>query len=280
MCAIAGILDLQSNEAILQKMLKTMERRGPDAASVFTDKNCALLHARLAVIDLAGGSQPMTLSMGGETYTIVYNGELYNTEDIRQELSKLNHVFEGHSDTEVLLHAYAQWGEACLQKCNGIFAFGVWEHGAEKLFLVRDRIGVKPLFYKLQEGGLLFASELKTILTYPTVRAELDAEGAAEILLLGPGRTPGSGVFHGIQELEPGCCGYYRKGQFRWHRYWSLKRVSKTEKIQRIQKGNFVMKTLKKLLSMCDIWLRMRFVAKWFQMFPLGLFCPEDWTLA
>ena len=223
MCAIAGILALQSNEAILQKMLKTMERRGPDAASVFTDKNCALLHARLAVIDLAGGSQPMTLSMGGETYTIVYNGELYNTEDIRQELSKLNHVFEGHSDTEVLLHAYAQWGEACLQKCNGIFAFGVWEHGAEKLFLVRDRIGVKPLFYKLQEGGLLFASELKTILTYPTVRAELDAEGAAEILLLGPGRTPGSGVFHGIQELEPGCCGYYRKGKFSWHRYWSLK---------------------------------------------------------
>ena len=223
MCAIAGILDLQSNEAILQKMLKTMQRRGPDAASVFNEKSCALLHARLAVIDPAGGSQPMTWSMGGETYTIVYNGELYNTEDIRQELSKLNHVFEGHSDTEVLLHAYAQWGEECLQKCNGIFAFGVWEHGAEKLFLARDRIGVKPLFYRVHKGGLLFASELKTILTYPNVRAELDPDGAAEILLLGPGRTPGSGVFHGIQELEPGCCGYYRKGQFRWRRYWSLK---------------------------------------------------------
>ena len=232
MCAIAGILDLQSNEAILQKMLKTMERRGPDAASVFIDKDCALLHTRLAVIDIAGGSQPMTWSMGEESYTIVYNGELYNTEEIRQELCKLGHVFSGHSDTEVLLHAYAQWGEGCLQRCNGIFAFGVWEHGGEKLFLARDRIGVKPLFYKLHEGGLLFASELKTILTYPTVRAELDAEGAAELLLLGPGRTPGCGVFHGIQELEPGCCGYYRGGQFRWHRYWSLKDREHRESIE------------------------------------------------
>ncbi len=223
MCAIAGILDLPSDVSITAKMLETMKRRGPDAASVFNVKNCALLHARLAVIDLAGGSQPMSWSLGGETYTIVYNGELYNTEDIRQELSKLEHVFEGHSDTEVLLHAYAQWGEGCLQKCNGIFAFGVWEHRGQKLFLARDRIGVKPLFYKLHEGGLLFASEIKTILTYPTVRAELDAEGAGEILLLGPGRTPGCGVFRGIRELEPGCCGYYQRGQFRWHRYWSLK---------------------------------------------------------
>ena len=220
MCAIAGILDLQSNEAILQKMLKTMQRRGPDAASFFAEKACALLHTRLAVIDPAGGSQPMTWSMGEETYTIVYNGELYNTEEIRRELNKLGHAFSGHSDTEVLLHAYAQWGEDCLQKCNGIFAFGVWE---QKLFLARDRMGVKPLFYKLHEGGLLFSSEIKTILTYPTVRAELDAEGTAEILLLGPGRTPGCGIFHGIQELEPGCCGCYQRGKFRWHRYWSLK---------------------------------------------------------
>ena len=223
MCAIAGILDLQTNEAILQKMLKTMQRRGPDAAAVFTEKSCALLHARLAVIDPAGGSQPMTFSMGGETYTIVYNGELYNTEDIRLELIRLDHVFSGRSDTEVLLHAYAQWGETCLQKCNGIFAFGIWEHRAQKLFLARDRIGVKPLFYKLHEGGLLFASELKTILTYPTVRAALDVEGAAEILLLGPGRTPGCGVFHGIRELEPGCCCSYQDRKFRLRRYWSLK---------------------------------------------------------
>ena len=223
MCAIAGILDLQSNEVILQKMLKTMERRGPDAASVFTEKSCALLHARLAVIDIAGGNQPMTWNTGEETYTIVYNGELYNTEELRRELIKLGHSFSGRSDTEVLLHAYAQWGEECLHKCNGIFAFAVWEHLAQNLFLARDRMGVKPLFYKLHEGGFLFSSEIKTILTYPTVRAELDAQGAAEILLLGPGRSPGCGIFHGIQELEPGCCGCYRQGKFRWHRYWSLK---------------------------------------------------------
>lgn len=223
MCAIAGILDLKSNDTLVQKMLKTMNRRGPDAESHFSDRECTLLHARLAVIDIAGGSQPMTWCAEEETYTIVYNGELYNTDQLRQELSKLGHCFTGHSDTEVLLHAYGQWGEDCLHRCNGIFAFAVWEHRARRLFLARDRMGVKPLFYKLHEGGLLFSSEIKTILTYPTVRAELDAQGAAEILLLGPGRTPGCGVFHGIMELEPGCCGCYQHGKFHHHRYWSLK---------------------------------------------------------
>ena len=223
MCAIAGILDLFSDEIIAKKMLETMKRRGPDAATTFSDEDCRLLHARLAVIDPAGGSQPMTWCRGDETFTIVYNGELYNTPELRQELKLLGHVFDSHSDTEVLLHAYGQWGEDCLHKCNGIYAFAVWEHWSRRLFLARDRMGVKPLFYKLHNGGLLFASEIKTILAYPSVKPQLDEQGAAEIMLLGPGRTPGCGVFRDILELEPGCCGYYTCGRFQWHRYWSLK---------------------------------------------------------
>lgn len=165
----------------------------------------------------------MTTQWAGETYTLVYNGELYNTQEIRLELEKLGHTFTGHSDTEVVLHAYAQWAEACLDRFNGIFAFAVWEEKAQRLFLARDRMGVKPLFWKVHDGGLLFASEIKTILTYPTVKAELDAEGAVQVLLLGPGRAPGSGVFRGIQEIEPGCCGYYSGGKLAVWRYWQLR---------------------------------------------------------
>ncbi len=223
MCAIAGILDLHAQEAVISNMLSTMSRRGPDASDSFAQGPCALLHARLAVIDITGGAQPMTATQGEEAYTIVYNGELYNTQSLRRELEGLGHGFTGHSDTEVLLHGYMQWGKEVLPKCNGIFAFAVWEHHRKRLFLARDRMGVKPLFYKLHQGGLLFASEIKTILAYPTVRPELDEEGAAEVLLLGPGRTPDSGVFRGIKAMEPGCCGYYSQGKLTLERYWQLK---------------------------------------------------------
>ena len=223
MCAIAGIIGLEANENIVSQMLKTMTRRGPDASGTKLEGPCALLHARLAIIDPDGGKQPMELEFGGEKYTLVYNGELYNTDEIRKDLIGCGHRFEGHSDTEVVLHAYAQWGEACLERLNGIFAFGAYETKGERLFLARDRIGVKPLFYKLHEGGLLFASEIKTILAYPTVKAELDEQGVAEILLLGPGRTPGCGVFRGIYEIEPGCCGYYEHGKLAIRRYWQLR---------------------------------------------------------
>ena len=221
MCAIAGILDLPAGGAI-HRMLRTMTKRGPDATAYLEEECCTLLHARLVVVDNAGGAQPMTVTAEGETFTIVYNGELYNTEDLRGELQKLGHSFRSHSDTEVLLHAYAQFRDGCLPKLNGIFAFAVWEHKAKRLFLARDRMGVKPLFYKLHQGGLLFGSEIKTILAYPTVTAQLDPQGAAEILLLGPGRTPGCGVFRDVMELEPGCCGYYEAGRLSLRHWWKL----------------------------------------------------------
>ena len=223
MCAIAGILGLDAEGPILGRMLETMRRRGPDDRGIYQNEDCTLLHARLAIIDPEKGRQPMTLSWAGETYVLVYNGELYNTEELRRELVKKGHQFEGHSDTEVVLHAYAQWGAECAERFNGIYAFAVWEQGRKRLFLARDRIGVKPLFFKLHQGGLLFASEIKTILTYPTVKAQLDETGASQLILLGPGRLPGSGILKGIQELEPGWCAYYEQDRLTQWQYWKLK---------------------------------------------------------
>ena len=222
MCAIAGSIDFPVANETVQKMLATMLRRGPDGQGVFRENQCTLLHARLAIVDPAGGSQPMQLAYGAERYTLVYNGELYNTGELRRELMQLGHVFLGHSDTEVVLHAFAQWGMDCVRMFNGIFAFAVWESRRQRLSLARDRMGVKPLFYVHRPDGLVFASEIKTILCCPEIKPELDAEGAYQLLLLGPGRIPGSGVFRGIRELEPGWCGTYEAGRLSLRPYWKL----------------------------------------------------------
>ena len=222
MCGIAGIVGLDNNEIICENMLKSMKRRGPDAQGKYIVGDCTLIHSRLTIIDPVYGVQPMAFDWKGENYTIVYNGELYNTEQIRNQLHQRGHNFQGHSDTEVVLHAYAEWGHACLELLNGIFAFAVYEQVSHKLFVARDRMGVKPLFYKLHEGGIIFASEIKTILQYPTVKPQLDDAGIAQILMLGPGRMPGSGVLRGIMELEPGCYGVYHQNRWMSHRYWML----------------------------------------------------------
>lgn len=223
MCAIAGSVDWNLSEETIRKMRSTMQRRGPDGQGEFQENGCTLLHARLSIIDPAGGKQPMQLPYGEEVYTIVYNGELYNTAEIRKGLEEAGHRFVGHSDTEVVLHAYAEYGEGCVDLFNGIFAFAVWEHKCRRLFLARDRIGVKPLFYTQTGKGLLFASEIKTLLCCPEVRPELDAQGAYQLLLLGPGRIPGSGVFRGIFEVEPGWCGYFQQGKLSLRQYWKLR---------------------------------------------------------
>ena len=222
MCAIAGILGLPAEKSTIEAMLHTMRRRGPDGKGHYCHRDLCLLHTRLAIIDPTGGAQPMILDRGQERYVISYNGEIYNTDEIRRELLRLGHSFYGHSDTEVVLHAYAQWKEGALERLNGIFAFAVLEESSGNVFLARDRIGVKPLFFMEYHGGLLFASELKTILSYPGVEAKLDAEGAAQLLFLGPGRAPGSGVFKGIRELEPGCYAIWQGSQLQIRRYWRL----------------------------------------------------------
>ena len=222
MCGIAGMIGPAADGSVYENILKTMTRRGPDGHGMYKKDACVLLHARLAVIDPEGGKQPMILDWQGERFVLIYNGELYNTRQLRRELERCGHSFRGHSDTEVVLHAYAQWGSDCLYRLNGIFALAVWEENTKQLFLARDRIGVKPLFYSETPEGLVFGSEIKTVLACPWVKPVLDREGAAQILLLGPGRMPGSGVFHGIRELEPGCAACYQAGKLKVTRYWKL----------------------------------------------------------
>ena len=232
MCGIAGICNLRTEDEIIENMMSTMRRRGPDAQGIYRWEEGVLMHTRLAVIDPERGNQPMRLQWGNECYALIYNGELYNTLELRKNLESRGHRFLTHSDSEVVIHAYAEFGADCVTQMNGIFAFAVWEERQKRLFLARDRIGVKPLFYKCHEDGFLFASEIKTILRYPTVQAELDREGAMQILMLGPGRLPGSGVFRGIRELEPGCRGYYRQGKLNIERYWYLTDREHTDNFQ------------------------------------------------
>jgi len=229
MCAIAGVISLNIDDGTCKDILRSMRRRGPDGSGIFRAEECALLHSRLAIIDPAGGKQPMTCIWEGAQYTIVYNGELYNTQEIRRSLQSRGHTFTTNSDTEVVLHAFAEWKEQALQLLNGIFALAVWNDAEKSLFLARDRMGVKPLFYTQHKGGLIFASEIKTVLSYPGINATLNAEGAAQILLFGPGRIPGSGVFRDMYELEPACFGWYREGKLSVQRYWQLRDRIHTE---------------------------------------------------
>ena len=226
MCGITGMIhleqDLRQQEALLRRMQDTLRRRGPDQEGIFLSPRCAMAHTRLAVIDVEKGRQPMEITAGGETYTIVYNGELYNTPELRAQLEQEGVVFQTHCDTEVVLQSYAHWGPRCVEQCNGIFAFAIWEHSAQRLFLARDRIGVKPLFYAEIPGGLVFGSEIKALLQHPDVPHEVDEKGAAELLLMGPGRTPGYGVFRTVREVKPAHCGYYMQGNLHLHSYWEL----------------------------------------------------------
>jgi len=225
-CGIAGWIDwqrdLRREAQLLERMTGALRHRGPDDAGLSLSSHAALGHRRLIVVDPEGGRQPMARSFGGRELTIVYNGELYNTEDLRRPLLAKGYSFQGHSDTEVLLAAYAAWGEGCLPRLNGIFAFAIWDAQAQELFLARDRLGVKPLFYAERPDAFLFASELKGLLAHPLVPPELDRDGLAEAFVMAPARTPGHGVFRGVQELLPGGSARYARSGLTLRRYWSL----------------------------------------------------------
>ena len=204
MCGIAGWIDFSRNikneTAVMEKMSRVLAPRGPDENGGFYSESCCFVHRRLVVIDPENGKQPMTLG----NYTICYNGELYNTAELQGELEKLGYNFSGHSDTEVLLTAYIQWGEDCLERFNGIYAFAIWDSERERLFMARDRAGVKPLYYSVTDSGLLFASEQKALLMHPFVKPVIDGEGIAQIMLLGPAVKPDSGIFREIKQVPPG----------------------------------------------------------------------------
>lgn len=225
MCAISGIIRFGGLDtepaAAARKMAAVLKRRGPDDDGYYiSPKSEALLvHTRLAVIDPENGAQPMLYAEGGRKLALVYNGELYNTAELRALLEARGHKFSTNTDTEAVLRAYAEWGADCLSRMNGIFAFAVWDEAARSLFIARDRIGVKPFYYTLYKGALYFASEIKGLLSCG-VPAELDAEGVREIMLLGPAIPCGSGVFKGVFELKPAECAVYDERGLRKHIYW------------------------------------------------------------
>jgi len=227
MCGIAGLVNFKENivqdKDILNNMIKTLEKRGPDAKGYYISPNVLLGHRRLIVVDPKGGLQPMTKVFQGKKYTLVYNGELYNTEDLRKELKSQGFTFDSYSDTEVLLTSYIYWGKECVNKLIGIFAFGVFDEDKREVFLARDQMGVKPLFYTVHNNTLVFGSEIKTIFANPRIKREVDTEGLTEIFGLGPATIPGSGVFKNIKEVAPANCLLASgDGEIKTWEYWTV----------------------------------------------------------
>lgn len=255
MSGIAGWVgfnrDIEKDMDVVHKMTSTLAKRGPDATNYWADRHVGFGHQRLAIIDSAGGKQPMVRFKNRQQYVICYNGELYNTEDIRKQLLTKGYQFEGYSDTEVLLTAYMEWKEDCLQHLNGIFAFAIWDSDLERVFVARDRLGVKPLFYSEQNNSLLFASEIKAILAHEESQAIIDTTGLAELLGFGPSRLPGSGVFKNIKELRPAHYFIYSRKGLTIKRYWQLTSQSHHDSYEEtVQKVRFLLEdAVKRQLS-------------------------------
>ena len=224
MCGIGGFVDFERDARrggpILHGMKRTLTPRGPDAEGTYFDEDAALVHRRLIVIDPEGGKQPM--HSPDRNTIVIYNGELYNTPELRTELMSRGHEFVGHSDTEVLLHAYLEWKTDAFSRLNGIFAFAIWEKRERRLTLCRDRLGVKPLFFAPIRNGLTFGSTIDTVLCHPEIEPALDEDGLRTLLLLGPARPPESGVFRQISSLVPGHFAVLTPESFTDHTYWRL----------------------------------------------------------
>lgn len=223
MCGIAGILssdiDLRSEKEMLWRVSDSLKMRGPDARGEYITRSVALIHRRLSVIDPEKGVQPMRFGK----YIIVYNGEIYNTDEIRRELRFHGYVFETDCDTEIVLKSFHLWQERCAEKLNGIFAFAIYNMDSEEVFLCRDRIGVKPLFYSQTKDLFAFASRTDTLLQVKGIEPVCDENGLNEIFMLGPAKTMGKTYFQNIKEVKPGEYLYYKKGKLKSGVYWSLK---------------------------------------------------------
>ncbi|NUK06616.1 asparagine synthase (glutamine-hydrolyzing) [Streptomyces lunaelactis] len=225
MCGIAGWVDfergLREEASTVRTMVGTLANRGPDAEAVWTDERAALGHRRLAVIDVDGSPQPMVAEEDGRTLAVlVHNGEIYNFHQVRAQLESLGHRFRTAGDTEVVLRAYLEWGERCAERLEGMFAFAVWDPRAGKLVMVRDRLGIKPLYYAAAGRGLVFGSEPKALLAHPSIECVVDTEGLAELLAYIA--TPGHAVYRGMREVPAGHVTVVRDGSVTESRYWTL----------------------------------------------------------
>lgn len=241
MCGIAGILsqniDLREREPLIRDISESLKLRGPDGFGEYTKPYVTLIHRRLSVIDPEKGAQPMSFGK----YIIAYNGEIYNTQEIKNDLLAKGYSFDTQCDTEVVLKAYCEWKEKCCEKLNGIFAFAIWDDGEHSLFVCRDRIGVKPLFYSRKNGVFAFASRIKSLLLIPEISAEVDENGLNEIFMLGPAKPIGSAVFKDINELPPASYMTVKNGNVSIKQYWRLTAKEHTDnEAQTIEKTHFL----------------------------------------
>ncbi|MFJ9694347.1 asparagine synthase (glutamine-hydrolyzing) [Kitasatospora sp. NPDC101183] len=238
MCGITGWVaferDLTADlrdRAVLEAMTATQICRGPDAGGVHLEPHAALGHRRLAVIDIEGGVQPMTIEHDGRTLAaLTYSGEVYNHNALREELEAAGHRFRTRSDTEVVLRSYLEWGEGMAERLNGMFAFAIWDSRREELLLIRDRMGVKPLYYHPTPDGVLFGSEIKAILAHPAVRPVVDLDGLRE--MLAHTRTPGLTPYRGVHEVRPGHVVRVRRAGVSVRRYWALEAREHTDSLE------------------------------------------------
>jgi asparagine synthase (glutamine-hydrolysing) len=224
MCGICGWVsfdgDLRGRRETVENMTETMSCRGPDDSGVHIEPHAALGHRRLAIIDLPGGRQPMTVQTDQGELTIVYSGETYNYTELRTELQQRGHRFETDSDTEVVLRGYAEWGASVAERLNGMYAFAIWDARVNKLVMIRDRMGIKPFYYYPTKDGVLFGSEPKAILANPLAERVVDADGMRELFAFV--KTPGHAVWSGMREVEPGTVVTVDSGGIHRHVYWTL----------------------------------------------------------
>ena len=226
MCGITGFSNFKENIedkfGDLISMNSSLKHRGPDSFGFFKHKNVFLGHNRLAIIDLYGGDQPMTRNVNGFNYTIVYNGEIYNANILRKTLLNNGYKFLGYSDTEVLLMSYIHYREECLKYLNGIFAFSIFDEERKCIFMARDHLGVKPLFYSLKNDYLIFSSEIKGMLKHPMISTLVSEEGIIDILSLGPSRSLGNAIFKDIKEIPPAHYLLVSEHKVILSQYWNL----------------------------------------------------------
>ncbi len=264
MCGIVGIFDLKEkreiNRQLLSKMNESQFHRGPDEGGVHIEPGLGLGHRRLSIIDLSSGQQPMSSS--DKNVVLTYNGEIYNYLELRKELTTLGFQFDTHCDTEVVLNAWRAWGGACVEKFRGMFAFAVWDKLKDTLFLARDRLGIKPLFYaELNNGQFIFSSELKALKEHPLLSKELEPTAIEEYFSFGYIPDPKT-IYKNVYKLEPGFQLTLKRGQKFWKpvRYWD---VSFSE-----QKYGSESEVVEELLSRFEEAVRIRMMAD----VPLGAF--------
>ena len=236
MCGIAGVVnckkDISNDYYIIRNMTKTLSKRGPDSDGLYFSKHANLGHRRLSIIDLENGKQPMSFRIDEVTYTIVYNGQLYNADEIRNVLKENGFKFKGYSDTEVLLKAYVFYGKDVCKYLNGIFGFAIWNDKKSEIFIARDHFGIKPLYYSIIDDNLIFSSEVKGILEHPLTKVIIDETGIAELFGIGPSHSPGISPFKNIKELEPAHFLIFNNDGLKKERYWKLETKEHTDDLK------------------------------------------------